>query len=360
MQNGTVTISVDAMGGVNAPDSVIKSIAQICIQRSDVLFLIYGDKLKIPLLLQNYHIPHDRYQFIATTKVISDDEKPTNALRDSVDTSMRSAIEAVRDSRADAFVSCGNTGAMMMISKMILGCMKNIKRPAIVGCMPTQNGRCVMLDLGANVDCTKMHLFQFALMGDCFAKVILNLPNPRIGILNVGSEDIKGRILEQQVAEMLRQEPNLNFIGYIEGGDIFSGNVDVVVTDGFVGNVALKSAEGLARLVLQLLKTSCRTKRISILGYIYKFFVKKLAMQSLSHIDPSNHNGAMLIGLNGIIVKSHGNSRTADINNALTVAIELAKRDINHQIIEELNNAKIQDHISIEKIVDKISEYLHH
>lgn len=352
-----VVISVDAMGGENAPAVVVEGVAAVCKTDSYASFMLYGDESQITEMAVLYGLPHDRYVVVPTTRAISDDEKPVDALRNSYGTSMREAICAVKDNSASAFVSCGNTGAMMVIAKVLLGCLQNIKRPAIAGCMPTQKGRCVMLDLGANAECTKVHLLQFALMGRCFAKIMLDINNPTIGILNVGSEDTKGRALEQQTAEMLRGEVDMNFVGYVEGSDIMGGKTDVVVTDGFAGNVALKSAEGTVRLFLKLLSDAINNSLLSKIGGL---LLRSSLRRTLSFIEPSNYNGAMLIGLNGIVVKGHGGSKTKDVVNAICVALELARHDINRKIEDELIvMSKHNPHGGIGKIVDKISEYLY-
>lgn len=351
-----IVISVDMMGGEHAPDDVIDAIAECCRLNHNVTFLMYGHE-RITPLVSSCCIPSNRYKFIPVPKIILDDDRPVDALRNSIGSSMREAIEAVQQKKADAVISCGNTGALMVIAKIVLGCMKDIKRPAIVGRMPTPNGYCVMLDLGANVDCTKSHLFQFALMGSCFARAILGIANPSVGILNIGSEDIKGRLLEQQTAEMLRNEQCIRFIGYVEGNDIMSGKADVVVTDGFVGNIALKMAEGTARLFLTLLKQATNTSLFAKIGGI---LLKTPLKKALTYMEPSNYNGAMLIGLDGIVIKSHGSSKMPDIINAISVACDLARHDINTKITQEMRlMCANTPQNGIERIVDKISEYLH-
>jgi phosphate acyltransferase len=352
-----VKIGIDAMSGANAPDAVLAGMADVCSKDADVFFFVFGNSEVIESALHSYPILQGRCEIVATKGVVSDHAKPVDALRSGQGTSMHTMIESLKSGDAAACVSCGNTGAMMVMAKVLLGCIENIKRPAIVGMLPTKDGLSVMLDLGVNIDCTKTHLFQFALMGDCFAKVVLHKQHPSIYILNVGSEKAKGRTLEQETAEMLREEKELNFCGYIEGHDLLTGKADVIVTDGFTGNIALKTAEGTVRLLLQLLKSSIRS---SISAKIGSFFSKNAMEGALNFFNPSYYNGAMLIGLNGIVVKSHGNSNALDVSNAIGVAAELARNDINNKILSELNLSQELHPKGINKFVDKISKYLHH
>jgi glycerol-3-phosphate acyltransferase PlsX len=265
--------------------------------------------------------------------IITDDDTPVVALRQKKQSSMYRAVESMYNGEANAVVSAGNTGALMVISKMLLGTLEGIKRPAIVGMYPTKNAMSVMLDLGANTDCNDSILSQFALMGVCFAKVVLNKDKPSVGLLNVGVEQIKGRELERKTFEVL-QDSGLNFAGYIEGHDIAMGKVDVIVTDGFSGNLVLKASEGAANLFIHLLKGISRDNGIT--AKLAMLMLKPYLKNTLSKIDPDKHNGAMFIGLNGITVKSHGGATHRGMLSAINVAVELVRRNINFEILREL------------------------
>lgn len=344
-----VTIALDVMGGDNAPHCVLQGANDVLAKCSNLSFLLYGNEKKIlPILTELPNLKAVSTVF-HTDNAISSDEKPSIALRRGRDSSMRLAINAVKDGKADAIVSAGNTGALMAMSKLVLRPIPGIDRPAIASIFPTRKGRCVLLDLGANVDCNSENLVQFALMGDAFAKVLLNIPSPRIGLLNVGSEDNKGSEIVKSAAEELREgDYAINFYGYVEGNDIAEGTVDVVVTDGFTGNVALKTAEGTARICVDTIKKSFRSSPLAMLGGLLARSAIKRAFQ---YLDPRMHNGAMFLGLNGISVKSHGGTDSIGFANALYITYELAANDINKQIKEELSLSDLASEISDEEEV---------
>ncbi len=332
MDNNIINISIDAMGGVNSPRAALEAISIACSEHSDLFFLIFGDSLIIPDLIKDYNIPESRYHFFPTEKIVTDEHTPVEALRNK-GSSMHKAIEAVKEKVAHACVSCGNTGALLVMSKVVLGTLPGVKRPAIIGLFPTLSGRSVMLDMGANSECNEIFLFQFALMGSCFAKSVLKITDPKIGLLNIGVERFKGRELEHKAFNILNQS-GLNFKGYIEGHDIIVGDVDVIVTDGFSGNIALKASEGTARICTELLRQACNN---SIRSKIGAALLKPSLKSTFKRIDPNSNNGAMFIGIDGIVVKGHGNSETQGMLNAINVASDLAKSNINFKITEELH-----------------------
>ena len=299
-------ISIDAMGGSNAPDAIIEAIGRFLNFRDDVFFKIHGQKSIILPQIKQYKLLKGKYELIDCKKVISDEDSAINAWRNSKNSSMRKAIEAVKDNQAQSVVSCGNTGALMLTAKMLLGTLEHIKRPAIAGIFPSLNNNgTVMLDIGANLECKESHLFHFALMGTCFAKILLQKENPKIAILNVGSEKSKGRALEQETYKIL-QKSELNFIGFIEGHDVVQGKTDVLVTDGFSGNIFLKASEGAADICIDLMKKSI-TKG-GIIARLAGLILKPSIKNSFKIIDPNYNNGAMLMGLKGIVIKSHGSA----------------------------------------------------
>lgn len=328
------TIAVDAMGGDDAPRIVLEGALQIAQARPDVHFLIYGKPDAVRPLLEQLPALVSCSEFIPCNDVVLNEDKPSQALRQRKESSMAQAIKAVQEGRADGMVSAGNTGALMALSKIMLRMLPGIDRPAIATKFPTQAGFCVMLDLGANVECTEDHLFQFAIMGDAFARVVLDKASPSIGLLNVGSEEVKGSDEVKKAAQLISESKDLNFYGYIEGNDIGKGTVDVVVSDGFSGNIALKTAEGTAKLYAHYLKHAFRSSWLSRLGYL----LARPALKRLKDkLDPRLHNGAMFLGLNGIVVKSHGGTDAVGFANAINVAIALVRHGINEQIVKELN-----------------------
>jgi phosphate acyltransferase len=319
--SGTVTIALDAMGGDHAPEVVLRG-ADLALERyPGTQFLLFGvDNQIAPLLAQLPRVAKSA-ALHHTDEVVAADDKPSQALRAGRNTSMRLAIEAVAERRADGVVSAGNTGALMAIAKFVLKTMPGIDRPAIATFFPTTRGESVMLDLGANVECDAENLVQFALMGDAFARSVLGVTEPTVGLLNVGSEDLKGNDAVRGAAVRLRGGLTpVRFHGFVEGDDIGSGTVDVVVTDGFTGNVALKTAEGTAKLFAEALRASFSHSPMAKIGYI---FARGALKKFRERLDPRRYNGAMLLGLNGIVVKSHGATDAFAFANAIGVAIDM-------------------------------------
>jgi glycerol-3-phosphate acyltransferase PlsX len=319
-----IVISVDAMGGANAPACVVDAINDFLKTSNGVFLKIYGDSSKIKNRLSSL----ENVEIIHTDKYVSDEEQPIKALKNGRDSSMYRAIQSVKEGKADACISGGNTGALMVMAKTQLGTLNDIKRPAIVNVFPNEKEGVVMLDLGANAECDANHLYQFALMGHCYAKALLQKNNPSIGILNVGTEEYKGRDLEKKTFDLL-QNSGLNFKGHVEGYDVTNGTVDVVVTDGFSGNLVVKIAEGTANICKSIIKKSLTDSFFAKIGAL---LVQKSLRNNFAAVDPKNHNGAMFIGLNGIVVKSHGSSDSTGFLNALNVVTNLTKKDINSEI----------------------------
>ena len=316
-----VIIALDAMGGDRAPDMVVKG-ASIALQRfPQVHFRFYGveDRLrpllaKLPRLAERATIHH-------TDDVVTGDAKPSVALRTGRRSSMRLAIDAVADGEADCVVSAGNTGALMAMAKFALKTLPGIDRPAMASFFPTRRGESVMLDLGANVECDADNLVQFALMGDVFARTVLGLLQPTVGILNIGSEELKGHEEVRAAAARLRGAGSpIRFHGFIEGDDIAAGTVDVVVTDGFTGNIAVKTAEGMGRLFTEFLRASFKHSLTARIGYMFAAPALKKLRQRL---DPRRYNGAVFLGLGGIAVKSHGGADALGFASAIGVAVDM-------------------------------------
>lgn len=332
------TVALDCMGGDNAPQSVIDGAQLIAKANPDIHFLLFGDSTKINPILQ--HCPHlkARHALVHTEEFVSSDEKPSVALRKGIKSSMRLAINAVKDGEADVVVSAGNTGALMAIAKIVLRPLPSIDRPAIVTAIPNQKKTAtVLLDMGANVECDSEVLYQFAVMGHAFARVVLKIEQPSIGILNVGSEDLKGSDAVKGAASLIKESHLKDcFHGYVEGDDILKGTTDIVVTDGFTGNITLKAIEGTCKLIASLIKEGFKSSIISKLGYLLAGTSIRRATKTM---DPRLHNGAMLVGLNGVVVKSHGGTDALGFSNAIKVAISLVENKINEQITEELKSS---------------------
>ena len=321
------------MGGDQAPRIVVQGIDLILGTLPDVDYLLFGDESLINSLLEEFTRVRDSVQVRHTGDAVSDDEKPGTALRSGRNSSMRLAINAVADGEALGIVSAGNTGALMAMAKFVLKTLPGIDRPAIATHFPTRRGVSVMLDLGANVECSSDNLVQFAVMGEVFARNVLGLEKPTIGILNIGVEGLKGNEAVKEAALIL-QETSLpiKFHGFVEGDDIGAGTVDVVVTDGFTGNVALKTAEGTVKLFAHFLKEALFSSPMSRLGA----FLARPALDALrERIDPRQYNGAMMVGLNGICVKSHGSTDAFGFSKAIEVAVELITDGFNEGIKSE-------------------------
>ncbi len=334
-----LTIALDAMGGDAAPKMVVRG-AAIALERfPEVRFLMFGREGEIAPLLASKGRLREVTTLRHTDDVVSSDAKPSVALRSGRKSSMRLAIDSVRAGEADCVVSAGNTGALMAMAKFVLKTLPGINRPAIASFFPTLRGETVMLDLGANVHCDAQNLVDFTVMGNAFARSVLGLQEPTYGLLNVGSEEIKGHEALHEASAILR-EANLpgKFIGFIEGDDIAMGTVDVVVTDGFTGNIALKTAEGTAKMVNEYVRRTFKSSVLAGFGYL----LARPAMNKLRmRIDPRRYNGAIFLGLNGIAVKSHGGTDAMGFANAIGVAVDL----LQHDFIEQTRAAcSVLDH----------------
>jgi len=328
-----LTVSVDAMGGDAGPGIVITALLRSIQRHPEVRFLLAGDESVLNGLLARHPRLKDRIQVRHAPDRVAMEDKPSHVLRRGRETSMWRTIEAVKNKDAEVAVSAGNTGALMAMSMYQLGVIEGISRPAIASIWPTLRGQSVVLDCGANVTATAEQLVDFAVMGEAFAHVILGLDKPSVGLLNVGTEEQKGNDAVKGAAEMLRAATAANFPmafhGFVEGNDIAEGTVDVVVTDGFTGNIALKTAEGTAKLVGQFLRRSLKR---SLLGQIGAFIASGALNTLRRRLDPRAANGGIFLGLGGVVVKSHGGTDAIGFASALDMAIAMAKADINTKI----------------------------
>lgn len=328
-----LTIALDAMGGDHGPDVIVPAALQIAQNHPELHLILVGDEPRLRQALTGRDAGIlDRISVRHASELVEMHESPSKALRGKKDSSMRVAINLVKQGEADACVSAGNTGALMAIAKFVLKTIPGVDRPAIVAMMPSKTGHTHVLDLGANVDCTAEHLCQFAIMGYELVKAVEDREHPRVGLLNIGEEEIKGNEQVKHAAKLLA-ETHINFLGFVEGNDIFAGTVDVVVTDGFTGNVALKAIEGLSKLLASSLRAEFgRNIFTKLLG----LFALPVLTAFKNRFDPSAYNGASFVGLRGIVVKSHGNADQRAFANAIRVAMLEVEKGVPDRISERV------------------------
>ncbi len=327
-------IALDAMGGDKAPEAVIQGARRVLKDFPNTRFIFYGREPVIAPLVARSRTLARASEVVHAATVIAMDEKPSVALRQGRDSSMRAALDAVAQGKACAMVSAGNTGALMATAKMVLKTLPGIHRPAITATVPSKHRPVVLLDMGANLECTAEYLVQFAIMGDAYARAVMGMAAPRIGLLNVGTEEMKGHDEVKEAHRMLRSgNYPIEYHGFVEGNDILEGTTDVVVTDGFTGNIALKTAEGASRLIYMTLKSAIERSVLAKIGYL---FARPAIRMAMKRFDPRKLNGAILLGLNGVAVKSHGGADAKSFANAIKVAIAMAENNVNEKIIAEL------------------------
>ncbi|HEX7695031.1 MAG TPA: phosphate acyltransferase PlsX [Sphingomonas sp.] len=336
-------IAIDAMGGDEGLAVMLAGVAEARRRFDGTHFFLVGDEAKIAEGLKNHPNLTANSEIVHAPEVIKGDEKPSAALRRAKTTSMGVAIDLVKQGRAAAAVSSGNTGALMAMAKVSLRTMKGIDRPALAGLMPSLGANdTVVLDLGANTECDARNLMQFAVMGAAYARTQLDLASPRVALLNIGTEDQKGTGEIRDAAQALRDATHLplTFSGFIEGDKLSRGDVDVIVCDGFSGNIALKTAEGTARFVADLLRRAFSSSARSKIG----FLISRPATELLRHhLDPNNHNGAVFLGLNGLVVKSHGSANETGVANAIAVAAKSVRDDLARKIAEDLKHFEARE-----------------
>ncbi|MGL9773877.1 MAG: phosphate acyltransferase PlsX [Sodalis sp. (in: enterobacteria)] len=329
-----LTLALDAIGGDFGPAVTVPAALQALGSYPQLELLLVGNPAAIhPLLVKTDSVLLERLTVIPAESVITSDAKPSQAIRASRGTSMRVALELIKDGRAQACVSAGNTGALMGLAKLVLKPLDGIERPALMVVLPHQKqGKTVVLDLGANVACDGGMLAQFAVMGAVMAEHIVGVTNPRVALLNIGEEETKGLYPIQHAAALLRDVPSINYIGYLEANELLTGKTDVLVCDGFVGNVTLKTMEGVIRVFLSLLKSSGKSGKQSWLMQWVKRWIKRRLMRQFGQLNPDQYNGTCLIGLRGAVIKSHG----AANQRAFTAAIEQAMQAVERQIPERI------------------------
>ena len=335
----SITIAIDAMGSDKGPEEIISGAALSKERHPESNYIFFGDHKLINKVLNKFVILQKSSEIIDSNFTVSPDDKPSTVLRQSKNTSMGKSLDWLKNKKVHAVVSAGNTGALLALSKFKLRTLEGISRPAIATTIPHSKGELIMLDLGANVECSSENFIQFAIMGSEFAKIILGKEKPRIGILNVGTEQEKGKIILQDVANHLKKSYlSKQFIGFVEGNEITDGIVDVVVTDGFTGNIALKTAEGVAKLCYFYIKNIFTD---TILGKVSFFLIRRSLGSLKSKLDPRMRNGALFLGLNGIVVKSHGGADALGFASAIDLAFEFSKERVGDKIMTGLQNIKL-------------------
>lgn len=340
LPEGKIVIAIDAMGGDHGPPEIIPALSSVLAQRPDVAFRVFGHKDLIAQQLSKDPALARAVTIIHTEKTIGSEDKPSEALRASKGTSMRMALESVKEGEASAAVSAGNTGALMALARIVYKTLPGIHRPAIASVMPGIKEESIMLDLGANVLVDAETLVQFAVLGAVFAKKQKKIDKPRVGLLNIGSEDIKGPEHIRAAGEILKRiEFPGTYHGFVEGDDIMKGEVDVIVADGYAGNIALKTAEGVGKLVKHYFTQSFNSPLAKLGGLIAYGSLRKFKHQ----MDPRLYNGGVFLGLNGLCIKSHGGADSLAFSQAVMLAVRLARHGYIQQVIEDINHVAGQE-----------------
>ncbi len=339
---GPIRIAIDAMGGDHGVESTVPAAIHVIKKYPDLELTLVGNEAQLKRMLRKRRmLDYPRLKIKHASEAVEMDESPSLALRNKKDSSMRVAINLVKDGEADACVSAGNTGALMATSRFVLKTIAGIDRPAIVYAMPgidaKTGGRATtyMLDLGANVECTAEHLFQFAVMGSVLCQAIGGIEHPRVALLNIGEEEMKGLDNIKAAAKMLTESKLVNYVGFVEGNHIFGASVDVIVCDGFIGNVALKTAEGVIKFLSGIIKGSLNS---SLLNKICKIFALPILLTIKKRINVKSYNGASFLGLKGVVIKSHGGADAEAFTSAIEVAIHEAKQDVPNKIRAQLES----------------------
>jgi len=321
-----VKIAIDAMSGENSPKKIIDGIEIFLKSNKDIFFYLYGDKVILEEEISKKKLVKNNCEIIHTNTVISDEESPLNAAKKGKESSMWKSIESQKENKTDISLSAGNTGALLVISRLLLDTIEGISKPALAALWPNQNNMNVVLDLGANIECNEKNLVDFSIMGSALFKSLFNVDAPKIALLNVGLEENKGNDVLKKTFSLLKntKSKNFEFCGYIEGNQIMDGNIDVIITDGFTGNIALKTAEGTATFITKNLK-----KSLNKLSMLFSYWSLK---KFKSKLDPRKYNGAMFLGLQGSVVKSHGSTDAIGFANSIETCHKMVKSNLIEKI----------------------------
>ncbi|HEY6464576.1 MAG TPA: phosphate acyltransferase PlsX [Candidatus Acidoferrales bacterium] len=332
-----ITVALDAMGGDHAPRAEVEGAVLAAREYPDVRVILVGIEDKVRPELDRLRHKDLPIEIVPATDVVTMTDSPSHAFRRKKDSSLHVAARLVRDGKADALVSAGNTGAVMTVARFVLGTLPSVDRPALAWAFPNIKERVsVMLDVGANVDSKPLHIEQFAVMGEIYYRALWGVKKPRIALLSIGEEDVKGNDLTREAAALLKQQTSINFVGNVEGRDVFRGNVDVIICDGFIGNIALKLSEGLVEHIGGMLKKAIKSSIRSQIGYALS---KKAFDAFRKRTDYAEYGGAPLLGVRGITIIGHGRSNANAIKNAIRVAAELCRSGMNDKIEQELSAA---------------------
>ena len=324
-----VKVALDAMGGDNAPHEIVKGAIDALSQRDNLYVYVVGRQDAINAELSKYQYDRNRLEVVDAPEVIETAEPPVMAIRKKKDSSIVKAMNLVKDKTCDAFVSAGSSGAILVGGQVIVGRIKGVERPPLAPLIPTKDGVALLIDCGANMDARPSFLVQFAKMGSVYMKYVMGIDNPRVGIVNVGAEEEKGNALVKETFPLLKSCPDINFIGSIEARDIPLGGADVIVCDAFVGNAILKTLEGVGKMMIGMIKESLTANLKSKIGGL---LIKDSLKNSLKRVDVSEYGGAPLLGLNGLVVKTHGSSKAGEIKNTLIQCITFKEQNINDKI----------------------------
>lgn len=334
--SGQIVVALDAMSGDHGPSVTVSAALHVSERQTDLTLILVGDRTVLQAELEKHGAAQsERLRIQHASQVVTMEDLPSQALRGKKDSSMRVAINLVKDGTAQACVSAGNTGALMATSRFVLKTLSGIDRPAICTALPTVSGHCHVLDLGANIDSTAEHLFEFAVMGSVLVSAVDNKPNPTVALLNIGAEEIKGNEQVKAAAQLL-QTSDLNYIGFVEGDGIYLGHADVIVCDGFIGNVMLKASEGVAKMFAHYIKQEFQRNWLNKLSALLSLHVLKSFRK---RIDPRAYNGASLVGLQGIVIKSHGSADSYSFGKAILVARTEVIKNVPAQIHAQLDQA---------------------
>ncbi len=329
-----VNVALDAMGGDHAPGEIVKGAVDAVNVQENVKVYLTGDEGKIREELKKYDYPEDRIEVIATTEVISMDESPVMAIRKKKDSSLVVAMNLVKSGKCDAFVSAGSTGAILAGGQLLVGRIRGVERPPLAPLIPTEKGVSLLVDCGANVDARSSHLVQFAKMGSAYMKYAMGIDNPKVGLLNIGVEEEKGNALVKETYPLLNACSDINFIGSIEARDIPAGGADVVVCEAFAGNIALKMYEGVGKVLLSKVKGALMANLKTKIGAM---LIKDSLKATLKGFDAAEYGGAPLLGLKGLVVKTHGSAKANEVKNSIIQCITFKEQDVNGKIKQYLD-----------------------
>lgn len=339
MQN-EVRVVVDAMGGDNAPAEQIKGAVDAVKLRDDIRIILTGREQEIQKELKKYEYPADRIRIVNASEVIETGEPPVNAIRKKKDSSIVVGMNLVKRQEADAFISSGSTGAVLVGGQLIVGRIKGIERPPLAPLIPTESGVALLIDCGANVDARSSHLIQFAKMGSIYMENVMGIKNPRVGLVNIGAEEEKGNALVKETYPLLKECKELNFVGNVEARDIPAGVCDVIVCEAFVGNVILKLYEGTSSTLLKKVKQGLMSNLRSKIGAL---LIKPALKETMKSFDATQYGGAPMLGLNGLVVKTHGSAKSGEVKNAIVQCVQFKQQNINEKIKENIILEKSQE-----------------